>query len=143
MSPNPNERETYTTRVAKRPEYYIVIYSLRTGQMNFGPIFEKIVFLRRVFVPPWGRGNFFLGKPRGFDQNEKNSPTIAFVLFQISINFVIFNLKKWQFSKKIYQKKRKEKKMKIVINAIRKKQKIPKIMEIFKNNWKIIIFENF
>ena len=108
MNPNPIERQTYTTRVAKRPEYYIVIYSLSPGQINFGPIFEKSSFCGARLSPPWGAGEFFLGKPRGYDQNEKHSPTIAFIHFQISVNFCYFQFEKnVNFHKKFSKKKKK------------------------------------
>ena len=55
-----------TNRIQREHEVlalYIKVYCLGTWQIFFGTLFQKVSHLSRAFVPLWGRGENFFGKP--------------------------------------------------------------------------------
>ena len=61
-----NKEGQYTQRDREAVALYISKYCLGVWQIFFGTILKKVSFLARAFVPPWGRGEIFLGKPGDF-----------------------------------------------------------------------------
>ena len=103
-----SEEKEHCIKKSREATFFYTVKNYCLGPYGeiFGNLFEKIEFLRRAFVPLWGRGINFFGSRTDILywkswKKMKFFIKISYQVFSKSSN--LFEKKKWNFEKLIFQ----------------------------------------